>query len=217
MDEAGEEAMAARIAEALADLAARAHPGLRASCRAIRRGDENALSAAEAAPLGGAVVSVRQASGAARIVARRLLCDLGAEGPLELPRLPSGPPHWPAGFVGSLAHDEAVAVAAVARTGALRGVGIDVEPALPLPEELLDMVAAPAERDALAGDLIEARLLFCAKEAVYKATNPIDGLFLEHRDVEVLLACGTASTRTGHALRLFLCRSPRLLALAILD
>jgi 4'-phosphopantetheinyl transferase EntD len=217
LDEAGEEAMTARIEEALAALAARAHPGLRAGCRAIRTGDEEALSAAEAAPLAGAVDSVRRASGAARIVARRLLRDLGAPAPVELPRLASGAPSWPPGFVGSLAHDEAVAVAAVARSGAFPGIGIDVEPALPLPAELLDLVATPAERGDLAGDLIEARLLFCAKEAVYKATNPLDGAFLEHRDVEVRLASGTASTRTGRSLRLFLSRSPRLLALAVLD
>jgi 4'-phosphopantetheinyl transferase EntD len=217
VNDAGEDAMTARIERALAALAARAHPGLRAGCRTIRAGDEEALSPAEAAPLAGAVESVRRASGAARIVARRLLADLGAPAAGELPRLVSGAPCWPPGFVGSLAHDEAVAVAAVARSGVFPGLGIDVEPALPLPAELLDLVATPAEQGELAGDLIEARLLFCAKEAVYKATNPIDGVFLEHRDVEVRLGPATASTRTGHALRLFLSRSPRLIALATLD
>jgi len=217
LDDGGEDAMTARIERELAALAARANPGLSAGCRAIRAGDGEALSAAEAAPLEGAVGSVRNASGAARIVARRLLAGLGAPGPVELPRLASGAPSWPPGFVGSLAHDEAVAVAAVARSGAVRGVGIDVEPALPLPAELVDLVATPAERGDLAADLVGARLLFCAKEAVYKATNPLDGLFLEHRDVEVRLGSGTASTLTGHSLRLFLSRSPRLLALAILD
>ena len=94
-------------------------------------------------------------------------------------------PRWPPGFVGSLAHDREFAVATVAPAASILGVGIDVEPRLPLPEELLNIIATPGERAQLKGDLVFARLLFCMKEAVYKATNPIDGVFLEHHDVEV--------------------------------
>ena len=77
--------------------------------------------------------------------------------------------------LGSLAHDDEFAVAAVTRAPSIRGVGIDVEPPLPLPGELLDVIATANEREQLKGDLISARLLFCMKEAVYKATYPIDG------------------------------------------
>jgi hypothetical protein len=65
----------------------------------------------------------------------------------------------------------------VAPSTALRGVGIDIEPALPLSDELLDMIATPGERRQINGDLVLARLLFCIKEATYKVTHPIDGLF----------------------------------------
>ena len=163
-----------------------------------------------------AIASVRRASGAARIVAKTLLANLGASPPFELPRSASRAPLWPPGFVGSLAHDDEFAAAAVAPSEAIRGLGIDIEPALPLPEALLDTIATPREREQLNGDLIAARLLFCMKEAVYKATNPIDGLFLEHHDVEVCLSSSVASTRSGHSLRLYSIVRPRLIALALL-
>ena len=86
-------------------------------------------------------------------------------------------------------------MAAVARASAIRSVGIDVEPPLPLPEDLLDMIATANERRELKGDLVSARLLFCMKEAVYKATHPIDGVFLEHHDVEVRLTDSVALTK----------------------
>jgi 4'-phosphopantetheinyl transferase EntD len=38
-------------------------------------------------------------------------------------------------------------------------------------------------------------VLFTVKEAVYKAVHPLDGIFLDHHDVEVSLGAGTASIR----------------------
>jgi 4'-phosphopantetheinyl transferase EntD len=130
--------------------------------------------------------------------------------------LASRAPRWPPGFVGSLAHDREFAVAAVAPAASILGVGIDVEPRLPLPEELLDMIATPGERAQLKGDLVFARLLFCMKEAVYKATNPIDGVFLEHHDVEVCLESSIAFTSSRRKLRIHTISRPRLVSLAML-
>ncbi|HEX9169187.1 MAG TPA: 4'-phosphopantetheinyl transferase superfamily protein [Roseiarcus sp.] len=163
-----------------------------------------------------AIDSVRRASGAARIVAKALLVELGASPGVELLRSASGAPLWPPGFVGSLTHDREYAAAAVAPTPSILGVGIDIEPPLPLPEELLDRIATPDERKQLKGDLVSARLLFCMKEAVYKATNPIDGVFLEHHDVEVSLESSVAVTASGHSLRIHAMARPRLIALALL-
>lgn len=204
------------LSDRLAILASAAHPELRVGCREIAVGDESALTPAELRPMDRAVASVRRASGAARIVARTLLAKLGASPESELPRSPSGAPQWPPGFVGSLSHDPQFAVAAVARAHAILGVGIDIEPPLPLPEELLDMIATPGERGQLKGDLLSARLLFCVKEAVYKATHPIDGMFLEHHDVEVRLTSSVAFTKSGHSLLIYTTTRPRLIALALL-
>jgi 4'-phosphopantetheinyl transferase EntD len=58
---------------------------------------------------------------------------------------------------------------------------------------------------------------FCVKEAAYKATHPIDGVFLEHRDVEVCLASSVALTISGRNLRIQTIAKPRLVALALLS
>ena len=208
--------MTASLARELSLLARAVHPELMIGCRVIEIGDETALTPAEAEPLASSILSIRRASGAARIVAKSLLSELSAVCS-DLPKLPSGAPAWPLGFVGSLTHDSPVAVAAVATSQALTSIGIDVEPNEPLPGEILDRVALPAEKKELDGDLVAARLLFCAKEAVYKATNPIDGVFLEHHDVEVCRSSSIARTASGHSLRVYTIEHPRLFALAVLQ
>lgn len=195
-------------------LAQAAHPLLRAGCRIIRPGDEAALTAAEAGTMRGAVPAVLRASGAARMVARTLLAASGSPG-AELPRTAGGAPRWPAGFIGALAHDDDVAVAVVAPQGGIAGVGIDVEPALALPADLIDRVATPAERAWLRGDAVAARLVFCIKEAVYKACHPLDGRYLDFHDAEVAADLSQATTSSGRVLRVRASRGARLVALAL--
>src|SRR5271166_2208874 len=85
-------------------------PGVRIGHRLILPGDEDALTAEEIRGISGSVVERRRASGAARIVARQLLRGLGFSD-CPLPRAASGAPIWPAGVIGSLAHDSRVAIA----------------------------------------------------------------------------------------------------------
>jgi 4'-phosphopantetheinyl transferase EntD len=188
-------------------------PGILVGHRAIAAGDEFALLPEEFGAFAGSVVKVRRASGAARIVARELMPRLGQPAQ-ALPKSASGAPAWPAGIVGSLAHDAEVAVAALGRRGDYCGVGVDVEPAQPLDADLLDMVATASERRAIGGDPLAARALFVVKEAVYKAVHPLDGIFLDHHDVEVALASGTATVRGGRVVTFRHCIGARILALA---
>jgi 4'-phosphopantetheinyl transferase EntD len=170
--------------------------------RLILLGNEDALTPEEAASIP-SVPEARRASGAARIVARQLMQQLGLA-PVAIPRHPSRMPLWPAGLAGSLAHDERVAVAALARTQDFETLGIDIEPALPLPPELRDVVLSPRE----------ARIVFAAKEAVYKAVYPLDRVFLEFADIQVDLGDGQAVTRTGRTLSLRHCVASHIIALA---
>src|SRR5262249_41046059 len=123
-------------------------PGINIGHRVISVGDEDALLPEEVSAFAASVLKVRRASGAARIVARELLARVGHAG-CALPKGPFGAPIWPAGVVGSLAHDSRVAVAAVGLRGEVRGLGIDIEPNEPLPVDLLDLVATPRERPIL--------------------------------------------------------------------
>jgi hypothetical protein len=116
-------------------------PGVAVGHRLISPGDEHALLKEEVPALAASVVKVRRASGAARIVARQLLTQLGYAN-CALPKGPAGAPVWPAGIVGSLAHDSRVAVAAVGMRADVGALGIDVEPAGST-FELLDLVVTP--------------------------------------------------------------------------
>jgi 4'-phosphopantetheinyl transferase EntD len=194
-------------------LAALALPGLRTGYRRISPGDENALREAEAPSISSPIATVRRASGAARIVARSLLAQLGHRD-AQVPRGGGGEPVWPAGVIGSLAHDDEIAVAAVGLRRDFASIGIDVEPAGALPSSMLALVATQDERRMIGDDLVKAKLLFAAKEAVYKAVYPLDRMFLEFGDIEVDLASGTAVTRTGHRLTLRWYVSSHILALA---
>ena len=178
--------------------------------RRIRVGDEAAFADTQSASL-----ARRRASGAARIVARRLLEELGFASASTLARSPTGAPQWPAGVVGSLAHDETFAAAVAARRGAIAGLGVDVEPAEPLPEDVVDLVLTSGEMRETAGDGLARRLIFCAKEAVYKAIHPLDGTSLDYHDIRVSLPKGIAILADGRRLRLLRLAGDRLIAVAL--
>jgi 4'-phosphopantetheinyl transferase EntD len=200
----------------LVGLGAGQEPQVRVGCRRILAGVERSLTPVEEASLAGCAVKVKRASAAARLVARELLRGAGAVGACDLPRRRGAAPVWPEGFTGSLSHDDDYAAAAIAPTGAALSIGIDIEPALPLPAGLLEVVATPGERKQIAGDALMARALFCMKEAVFKATYPLDGAFLDHHDVEIHVDGLTAETCTGRRLNVRLLTIPRLVALVVI-
>lgn len=176
-----------------------AQPGLLIGYRAIAPGDELALLEEETRSMDARGEKPRRASGAARIVARDLLMRLGYPSQ-ALPKGPSGAPVWPSGISGSLAHDEQIAVAAVGH--GVGHVGIDFETAEPLPPEMMELVATPGERAVISDDPHLGKLLFVAKEAVYKAVHPLDGLFLEFQDIAIDVNGGHAVTRNGRRVKL---------------
>jgi 4'-phosphopantetheinyl transferase EntD len=196
------------------DLHALAVPGLLLGHRIITAGDENALREPEAASLS-RVADARRASGAARIVARELLARLGYSD-AHVPRGTGREPIWPAGIVGSLAHDDELALAAVALQRDFASVGIDVEPARELPADMRELIASPNELRAVADDPLKGKLLFAAKEAVYKACYPLDHEFLEFGDIEVDFANSRAITRTGRTVSLHTCVSSRIVVVALI-
>jgi 4'-phosphopantetheinyl transferase EntD len=159
---------------------------------------------------------MRRASGAARWIARGLLADMGLNGVAVL-RASSGAPVWPPGIIGSLAHDDEMAVAAVAPVSDIVALGIDVEPALPLPDDIFALVATEADRTDPVNRHLAGRILFSAKEAVYKAVYPLDREVLGYEDIVVDLTTGAAMTKTGRRARVVYCVAPRVVALAFVD
>jgi 4'-phosphopantetheinyl transferase EntD len=183
--------------------------------RLIVAGDEAALMPEEAPAFEGSVVAARRASGAARLVARNLLKNLGyPECPIR--RGNARAPTWPEGIRGSLAHDSDYAVAAICRAEDFSAVGIDVEPAELLPPELVDFIATPRERTHLDAHWFGGRMLFAAKEAVYKAVYPLDRMFLDYHDVEIDFANRIATVCNGRVVNLRWCASTHLATLAFI-
>jgi 4'-phosphopantetheinyl transferase EntD len=135
-------------------------------------------------------------------------CARSALAALDVPAAPilrgyRGAPQWPDGIVGSITHCAGYCAAVVARTGDLVTIGLDAEPNAPLPGGVLELVSQPAERARLR-QLTDAapgvgwdRLLFCAKEAVYKAWFPLTGKWLGFSDADITIDAtdGTFSAR----------------------
>jgi 4'-phosphopantetheinyl transferase EntD len=147
-----------------------------------------------------------------RACAREAL-SLLAIGPVAIPSGPRGEPIWPPGVVGSITHCRLYWACAVAQANGYRTIGIDAEPRVPLPSNVLGSIASPAEiqqLDDFPPSLCTDKLLFSAKEAVFKAIFPLTGVALRFHDANVRLKSDgtfvarlrtTAQTRDGNTLR----------------
>ncbi|MER7274994.1 4'-phosphopantetheinyl transferase superfamily protein [Dactylosporangium sp. NPDC000244] len=144
----------------------------------------------------GAVEKRRLEFTTARHCARQALQRLG-EPAVALLSGPKREPLWPAGIVGSITHCAGYRAAVVARERDLASVGVDAEPNEPLPDGVLESIALPGEA-ARVGALLRARpevrwdrLLFCAKEAVYKTWFPLTHRWLDFHEADITFGTGT--------------------------
>jgi len=80
----------------------------------------------------------------------------------------------------------------------------------------MDLIATPQERLEIGNDPFRGRLLFAAKEAVYKAVYPLDQTFLEHHDVQVNFVDRKAVVRNGRVVEIRFSVSAHLVVLAFL-
>ncbi|MEQ1674687.1 MAG: 4'-phosphopantetheinyl transferase superfamily protein [Candidatus Nitrotoga sp.] len=98
-------------------------------------------------------------------------------------------PVWPPGIVGSLSHTENYCIAACCRSNAgIRMLGVDVERNLPLGDDLWSYVHTPSETVLLKSrsDLPQ-RIVFSAKESLFKCIYPFLGRYFGFHDVELSL------------------------------
>jgi 4'-phosphopantetheinyl transferase EntD len=152
----------------------------------------------EEAVIARAVDKRRREFTAARHCARRALADLGVP---PVPILPGerGAPQWPPGIAGSITHCTGYRAAAVAPTRDVITIGVDAERDEPLPDGVLAVISLPGERDRQR-ELAAAhpgtcwdRLLFCAKETVYKAWFPVARRWLGFEEADVTIDPVTGS------------------------
>lgn len=160
------------------------------------------LFAAEEAAVGRAVEKRRREFTTARACAHDALAQLGVP-PSPILSGARGEPRWPAGVVGSITHCDGYRACAVARANEIATVGIDAEVNAALPEGVEAEIARPEERSWLRELKREApavnwdRLLFSAKESVYKAWFPLTGLWLDFEEASLAVdsSAGAFSAR----------------------
>ena len=152
-----------------------------------------ALFPQEAQAVARAVEKRRREFATVRWCARQALAQLGYP-PAPVPPGERGCPVWPDGVVGSLTHCDGYRAAAVCRAASWHAIGIDAEPHDRLPAEVTGLVVRPEERDRLA-ELTAAdasvcwdRLLFSAKEAVYKAWYPLARRWLDFQEASLTIS-----------------------------
>lgn len=144
-----------------------------------------------------------------RHLARNALARLGFP-PVAIGTGGNREPLWPAGVVGSMTHCQGYRAAAVAQAGgagseAVTGIGIDAEPHGPLPDGVYDTIARPDEMPVMAAlatqrpDVHWDRLMFSAKESVYKAWFPVARRWLGFGEASVEFVPGDGMSGTFSA------------------
>lgn len=144
--------------------------------------------AEEAAAIARAVTKRRAEFVTGRAQARRALASLGCP-PAAIPVRADRDPVWPAGYVGTISHSDALCVAHVGRARVYLGLGLDIEPVSTLERGVAERVATAAERAEIAAaaatDVDPALVCFVAKEAFYKAYFPATRSLLGFEDVRI--------------------------------
>ena len=125
-----------------------------------------------------------------RFCARIALSRLGLP-PGPIPVGPNREPQWPVGIAGSITHCKNYCSAAVARIGGVISIGIDAEIDEPIPLDVLSLISNPSEIAAineLSAGTHWDKLLFSAKESVFKALFPLTAQWLDFTDVCIVFA-----------------------------
>lgn len=120
------------------------------------------------------------------------LSQLGITPEHGLPRGDDNLPAWPAGVIGSIAHTDDVAWAAVARADGMLGIGVDVEQVMDAPRaaRLERLICGSSELDlAVTRGLARSEFLtlaFSVKESLYKCLFPLVRRFFGYRDADIV-------------------------------
>jgi 4'-phosphopantetheinyl transferase EntD len=150
---------------------------------------ETFLFPEERAMLDGAVEARLAEFATARHCARQALRRIGVpDGPIL--RGPKREPIWPTGIVGSLTHCTGYRAAAVARAAEVLAIGIDAEPHAAIPDRVAQRVLCAAERAWVAqapASVHWDRLIFSAKESVYKAWFPLARRWLDFDEATIAI------------------------------
>ena len=126
---------------------------------------------------------------AGRVCAKMALKQLGiTQFPLLVGK--SREPLWPSNVVGSLSHCDDYCGVAIALNTHLKGVGLDIEHNTPLEKDIIDTICTPSEQSWIRNNQpLQGsnwpKIMFSAKESVYKCLFPIFRIYIGFLDVEI--------------------------------
>lgn len=128
---------------------------------------------------------------AGRLCAHKALSQLGIN---DFPVLAgkNRDPLWPHNIIGSITHCEDYCAVAAARQGRIRSIGIDIEPAEKISDEIIDMVCRSAEKNwcnQQSNDIDNywPKVIFSIKESIYKCLYPILQRYVDFHEVQIQL------------------------------
>jgi 4'-phosphopantetheinyl transferase EntD len=97
-------------------------------------------------------------------------------------------PLWPGGYVGSIAHCRGLCIAASAEDTEIAGIGLDVEPLISLPQGTERYIHTRSDEFLMreSDEPLPERLIFSAKESLYKCYYPLLGRFFGFQSVSLV-------------------------------
>lgn len=104
----------------------------------------------------------------------------------ELPSQIDRAPKWPKGLVGSISHNDELAIALVSKRA--KGIGVDCEKIIPthLFEKIKDRIISDEEEKVMTSAEYGATLAFSSKEALFKALYPCCHRYFDFLDAQLL-------------------------------
>lgn len=126
---------------------------------------------------------------AGRAAIRLAMSELGCPA-VAVPNGEDRAPRWPVGLTGSLSHCDRACIALVASSRSMRALGIDVEPNEALEPDLWPTICSVTERAWLSAQPAAergrlARLIFSAKECIYKLQYQVSRTLIGFEALEV--------------------------------
>ncbi|SFR06078.1 4'-phosphopantetheinyl transferase family protein [Poseidonocella sedimentorum] len=147
----------------------------------------------EGAQIVRAVEKRRREFSTGRLYARSALAKLGYP-PVALVSHESRRPCWPEGAIGSITHADDFCAVMVASRSKVMALGLDIERIKDVSDSLLPQLSEPDEQEDLLRhldpDLLPA-LTFSAREAIFKAYNPVTEYPLSFKDVRLSVEGGS--------------------------
>lgn len=144
----------------------------------------------EAAAMSRAVPKRRAEFAAGRRAARAAMADLNVAA-TGIAQGRDRTPQWPTGLCGAIAHCDTCCIAIIADTATHATLGVDVEPAAGLELDLTETVCTAYEQVWVAQQTdqrLAAKMIFCAKEAIYKAQYPLTQKVIDFQAVTLEMA-----------------------------